>query len=277
MEPTLLSAHDVAIRLSLSVGTVMHLAQQGTLPAQITDDTYWFRADDVQAFANRFPDADPPGDGMVNDLVRPDTEGAEVLIIPSHTDYDGLLKLVHDLDIMGVMGALTPPLNGRMWIGGQTLEDLLLPDGQARQVVLAIAPGGPPQSYGTPGKGKLDAEGYTQVVQAVHAAGGHVYQGRLALLTPERWLEEHADTRDASRQEQATTATSNWTSDTQGAEERAAYSPILPAAVAAGWPQNVGDQPMLFLDDQPLFHLMEKENIGRDVLLLVGEIAPERT
>lgn len=279
MDSDLLSAYDVAIRLGLSVETVKHFAQQGALPAQIADDAYWFRPDEVHAYANRFPDPDPPGDGAVNDLVRLPAEAAEVPTLSAHTayDYDGLLKLARDLDMTSIMGALTPPLNGRMWFGDQTLEDLLLPDGKARQVMLVIAPGGPPQIHHAPGKGTLDADSRARVEQAVHAAGGQAYQGRLALLTPERWLEHHADqAHDANRQEQLATAAGNWTRDMQGTEKRAAFSSILPAAVEAGWPRNIGDQATLFLDDEPLFHLMEKQNVGRNVLLLVGEIAPEQ-
>lgn len=277
MEPDLLSAHDVAIRLGLSVDTVMHLARQGALPARITDDTYRFHPDDVRAFANRFPDADPPGDGRVNDLVRAPAAEPAAPAAHARASYDDLLKLARDLGMTAIMGAITPPLNGRMWIGDQTLEGLLLPDGQARQVVLAIAPGGPPRVHRALGKSTLDADGRARVEQAVLAAGGHVYHGRLALLTPRLWLEQHADRApDARRQEQMATAAGNWTRDMQGAEGRSEFSPILPAAVAAGWPRNVGDRPTLFLDDKPLFHLMEKENVGRNVLLLVGEIAPER-
>jgi hypothetical protein len=66
----LLSVHDVAIRLSLSDETVVHLAEQQRLAADIIDGTYWFHEDDVQAYTNRYPDADPPGDGAVNDLSR---------------------------------------------------------------------------------------------------------------------------------------------------------------------------------------------------------------
>ena len=66
-----LSVQDVAIRLSLSVDTVIHLAEQQRLPAEIIDGTYWFYEDDVWAYANRYPDADPPGDGAINDLSRP--------------------------------------------------------------------------------------------------------------------------------------------------------------------------------------------------------------
>ena len=67
----LLSVHDVAIRLSAAEDTVVGWAQDGTLPAQMIDGAYWFRPADVAAYADAHPDPDPPGDGAVNNLIRP--------------------------------------------------------------------------------------------------------------------------------------------------------------------------------------------------------------
>ena len=69
----LLSVHEVAIRLSVSEDTVVTWAQEGTLAARMMDGTYWFEPTDVAAYGNQYPDADPPGDGTINDLIRPIT------------------------------------------------------------------------------------------------------------------------------------------------------------------------------------------------------------
>lgn len=76
--PDLLSAHDVAIRLSLSVDTVLQLARQGDLPTQMMNGAVWFRPDDVAAYADRHPDADPPADGQVTNLIRPGDDAPPV-------------------------------------------------------------------------------------------------------------------------------------------------------------------------------------------------------
>ncbi|HEU5013179.1 MAG TPA: helix-turn-helix domain-containing protein [Roseiflexaceae bacterium] len=67
----LLSVYDVAIRLSISEHTVINRAKNGTLPAQMVDGVYRFQPDVVAAYANANPDADPDGDGKINDLIRP--------------------------------------------------------------------------------------------------------------------------------------------------------------------------------------------------------------
>jgi excisionase family DNA binding protein len=77
MRPTqLLSTHEVAIRLGIAEDTVIRLAQDGTLPASKMDGTYWFLPEDVAAYADTHPDADPPGDGEVNDLIYPPDDPA---------------------------------------------------------------------------------------------------------------------------------------------------------------------------------------------------------
>jgi len=79
MQPAdLLSVHEVAIRLSISEDTVITWARDGTLPAQMIDDTYWFQPPDVAAYANTYPNADPPSDGAVNDLIRPSQDSSTV-------------------------------------------------------------------------------------------------------------------------------------------------------------------------------------------------------
>jgi len=67
----LLSIHEVAIRLGAAEETVIGWAQNGTLPAIVANNSYWFRPEDVAAYANTYPLANPPGDGAVNDLVEP--------------------------------------------------------------------------------------------------------------------------------------------------------------------------------------------------------------
>lgn len=66
----LLSVHEVAIRLSAAENTVTTWAQDGTLPAHMIDDTYWFQPLDVAAYADAHPFSNPPGDGTVNDHIR---------------------------------------------------------------------------------------------------------------------------------------------------------------------------------------------------------------
>lgn len=67
----LLSVHEVAIRLGLAEDTVIRLAQDGTLMASGMSGTYWFQLEDIAAYVDAHPDADPPGDGIANDLIRP--------------------------------------------------------------------------------------------------------------------------------------------------------------------------------------------------------------
>jgi excisionase family DNA binding protein len=66
----LLSLREVAIRIGAAEDTVVTWVQNGMLPAQMADGMYRFAPEDVAAFANSHPDGNPPGDGIVNDLVR---------------------------------------------------------------------------------------------------------------------------------------------------------------------------------------------------------------
>ena len=65
-----LSVHEAAIELGVAETTVLGWAQDGTLPAEQEGGTYWFRAEDVAAYANADPDADPAGDGEKNSHIR---------------------------------------------------------------------------------------------------------------------------------------------------------------------------------------------------------------
>ena len=77
-QPETMSAHDAAVRLSLSIDTVLQLARSGALPAHAVDGAYRFRREDVESYARRSADTDPPGDGIVNDLVRrPDADSEQ--------------------------------------------------------------------------------------------------------------------------------------------------------------------------------------------------------
>lgn len=67
----LLSVHEVAIRLSASEDTVIDLARDGTLPARLENNSYWFEPNDIEAYINTYPAFNPPGDGSINDLIYP--------------------------------------------------------------------------------------------------------------------------------------------------------------------------------------------------------------
>jgi excisionase family DNA binding protein len=69
--PSFLSVHEAAMRLGVAEDTILRLVQDGTLPASGMDGTYWFMYEDIAAYADTHPNADRPGDGIVNDLVRP--------------------------------------------------------------------------------------------------------------------------------------------------------------------------------------------------------------
>lgn len=64
------TVHEAAIELGVAETTVLGWAQDGTLPAKQEGGTYWFRAEDVAAYANAHPDADPEGDAEKNTHIR---------------------------------------------------------------------------------------------------------------------------------------------------------------------------------------------------------------
>jgi len=168
----------------------------------------------------------------------------------SATSFDALLTTARDLAITVVTGQLGPPMAGRMWIGGHSLDAILCPDQSERQVAILIAPGGPGATHIRTGQHTLNAADLIRLAKDAAAAGGSVHQGRLAVLTPATWLKRH----DGAR---------------HGAGAQATHD----AATAAGWPANCGNDPVLFLDDRSVFGLLAQANVGRTVTLLVGTIA----
>jgi len=167
----------------------------------------------------------------------------------TRTAFDLILNTARDLDITVVTGRLWPPRAGSIWLDDQSLEEILLPHASRDGVALGVIPGGPGWEHIRPGKSGLDAEKLERLAQIVAEAGGTLYQGRLELLTPQQWLERHGQTQQFS--------------NTQA---------MIEAARASGWPAEFGDYPVLFLDAQPIFHLLARENVGRNVTLLVGTL-----
>lgn len=171
-----------------------------------------------------------------------------------HTSFDALLATAHDLAITVITGQLGPPIEGRMWIGNRALDTILCPDGAERQVAILIAPGGPGQTTIRIGRRTLDATDLDRLAQNSAAAGGSLTQGNLAVLTPEMWLARH-----------------------DSAPHTAGTQTTLAAATAAGWPASCGNNPVLFLDDMPIYALLAQANVGRTVTLLVGTLAAPET
>src|SRR3954449_224499 len=93
------------------------------------------------------------------------------------TVYDQLRDLAHDLDATIIAGAVTPPMNGRMWVADRALDELLLPDGQACMVTMLIARGGPPQHHLALGHGTLDADGRQRLGERASTTSAAVYEG----------------------------------------------------------------------------------------------------
>ena len=104
------------------------------------------------------------------------------------TVYDRLRDIAHDLDATFIAGAVGPPMNGRMWVANRSLEEVLLPDGQARMVTLLIAPGGPAQQSVALGRGILDQQARQRLAEVAAETQASLYEGRLALLTPADWV-----------------------------------------------------------------------------------------
>jgi hypothetical protein len=187
--------------------------------------------------------------------------------------YDQLHQLAGDLGLTFIAGALGPPMDGRLWIADHALDEVLLPDGQPCVATLLIAPGGPPENQVSVGRGRLDAQGLQRLRKIVSATHAALYEGRLAHLSPTDWLALHAsppppqgtlNDPDAA----AAARPNSGNSEMRGFDDDA----VIRQAKAAGWPANVGNYRTLFLDDQPLYHLLAKENTGRNVILVVGRV-----
>jgi hypothetical protein len=155
-----------------------------------------------------------------------------------HTSFDALLATAHDLAITVVSGQLGPPMDGRMWIGNRALDTILCPDHAERQVAILVAPGGPGATAIHIGQRTLDATGLDRLTQNTAAAGGSLTQGN----TP----------------------------------HNVGTQTTFEAATAAGWPASCGDNPVLFLDDAPIYTLLAQANVGRTITLLVGTVAEPR-
>jgi hypothetical protein len=171
-------------------------------------------------------------------------------MVQSHTSFDALLTTARDLALTVVAGRFWPPLDGRMWIGGRSLDALLCPDQARRQVAILIAPGGPGETHIRIGRGILNAEGLARLARDATVAGGSLHQGRLAVRTSDSWLTDHGGA-------------------PRGADTQASYD----AARASGWPAHAGQDAVLFLDDQSIYALLAQANVGRTATLLVGTIA----
>ena len=171
-------------------------------------------------------------------------------MIQSHTSFDTLLTTAHDFALTLATGRLWPPLNGRMWMGGRSLDTILCPDHAARQVAILIAPGGPGETRINIGRGILNAEGLARLAQDATTAGGSLHQGRLVVRTSDSWLTDHG-----------------------GAPHRAGTASTYDTARTSGWPAHGGHDAVLFLDDQSIYALLAQVSVGRTATLLVGTIA----
>ena len=171
-------------------------------------------------------------------------------MISIDTSFDALLATAHDLAITIVTGQLGPLTDGRMWIDHHSLDSILCPDYAERQVALLIAPGGSGETTIHIGRRILAVADLDRLAQNSAAAGGSLTLGRLAVLTPELWLARHA--KAAHNGDPAAT---------------------LAAAIAAGWPASCENNPVIFLDDVPLYALLAQANVGRTVTLLVATLA----
>jgi hypothetical protein len=190
------------------------------------------------------------------------------------TAFDRLRELAHDLDATMIAGALAPPMNGRMWVADRALDELLLPDGQACMVTMLIAPGGPPQHHFALGHGTLDAGGRQHMGELAATTSAALYEGRLALLTPADWISLHSSPESEMSSLAADPAVDAVHIDSRGSEVGGAYDDaLIQRAQAMGWPANLSNGQWLFLDERPLYHILAKENVGRDVILVVARHA----
>ena len=192
----------------------------------------------------------------------------------TQTTFEALEQLARDMDIGFVSGPLQPPQAGRLYLGERSLGEIVLPTWAEQPIALAIAAGGPNDGHVLTGTASLDAEGLARLEQAVHAAGGHVYQGRLAQLTPADWLQRHGGPASMQAERAPSSASYGWHDNLANAEIAALDTgPVIAAARAAGWPAAFADEPVLFLGDEPLYYLLMRENAGRNVTMLIGALA----
>jgi len=190
--------------------------------------------------------------------------------------YDRFRDLAHELDATIIAGAVAPPMNGRMWVADRALDELLLPDGQACRVTMIIAPGGSSQHYITLGRGTLDEAGRQRLGELAATTNTAMYEGRLALLTPADWITLHQSS-DRLPASAPAGVVDGFSTDSRGSEVGGAYDDaLIRHAQALGWPANLSNGQWLFLDDRPLYHLMAKENVGRNVVLVVAYHAARR-
>jgi len=190
--------------------------------------------------------------------------------------YDQLRDIAHELDATIIAGAVAPPMNGRMWVADRALDELLLPDGQACMVTLLIAPGGSPQHSVALGRGTLDEAGRQRLGELAATTNTAIYEGRLALLTPTDWIKLYQSSDQLPGSVAAGVVNGAFT-DSRGSEVGGAYDDaLIQRAQALGWPANLSNGQWLFLDDRPLYHLMAKENVGRDIVLVVARHAGRR-
>jgi hypothetical protein len=189
------------------------------------------------------------------------------------TTFDALLGLARDLDIGFVSGPLQPPEAGRLWIGKRSLAEILLPTWADRDVAIAIIAGGPGTERLLSGSSNLDAERLARLEQGAVAAGGHIYQGRLALLTPADWLRLQGETAQQALEMQPPPRPDGWQDNPATAVIASLDAdPVYEAARAAGWPATFANEPVLFLGARPLYHLLMREDVGRVVTLLIGAL-----
>jgi hypothetical protein len=186
--------------------------------------------------------------------------------------FEALEQLARDLDIGFISGPLQPPEAGQLYLGSRSLAEILLSTWANRPVALAVAAGAPTYEQVLTGTAMLNADALARLERAVHEAGGHVYQGELAQLTPAEWLQLHA----RSTSVQSERAPSNPYDSHDNLANAPIASPVtqstLAAASAAGWPPAFGDEPVLFIGDEPLYYLLMRENVGRNVTMLIGAL-----
>jgi hypothetical protein len=201
------------------------------------------------------------------------TEKRGASMAQTQTTFDALMRLAHDLDIGFISGPLQPPAGGRLFLGARSLADLLLPSLANQLVAIGILAGGPGAERVSLGKTALSADSAARLVDAVEEAGGHLYQGRLALLTPEEWLRRRGNAPAPHDAPYDLPGPGTWSDNRENAQLAGmGAGELMDTARAAGWPSTFADEPVLFLGDEPLYYLLMRENVGRVVTLLIGAV-----
>jgi hypothetical protein len=192
----------------------------------------------------------------------------------TQTTFEALEQLARDLDIGLIRGPLQPPQAGQLFLGNRSLAEIVLSTWADRPVALAIAAGGPTHEQVVARTATLGADALARLERTIHAAGGHVYQGRLAQLTPAEWLQRHGGPASMQSERAPSSATYGWHDNLANAEIAALDTgPVLAAARAAGWPAAFADEPVLVLGDEPVYYLLMREDVGRNVTMLIGALA----